>query len=75
MHPTLRNTGGNQVTIEDYEEFRELMDLDRLREITLDNWTLYKWGEVGVITTDCTNCELLVQSYTVILTSDQGQLC
>ena len=43
-HPTLHNTGANQVTIEDYEEFQELMDLDRLREITLDNWTLYKGG-------------------------------
>ena len=43
-HPTLRNTGSNQVKIEDYEEFQELMDLDKLREVTLDNWTLFKGG-------------------------------
>ena len=43
-HPTFRNTGSNQVKIEDYEEFQELMDLDMLREVTLDNWTLFKGG-------------------------------
>ena len=43
-HPTLRNSGGKHETIEDYEEFLELVDSDRIREVTLDNWTLFKGG-------------------------------
>ena len=60
-HPTYYDQGATLFSLDNWEQFQELMDQDKLREITLDYWCLFKGGRN--ISTSSINYYLYMTSY------------
>ena len=63
-HPTNFVRGATLFSMDNWEKFQELMEEDKLREITLDYWCEYKGGVFPLVvpTVTLTNLVIAVSS-------------